>query len=318
MKSVSVSPPVHPHTCLPHLDLVCTAHSFASMRAAIDNGADCVYLALRPGQAAHPTVRADLSALKKGVAYSHARRRKAVLDLRSPIHPATWPGIRDLIVDAAYSSIDALAFSDTAVMLYCMSTFPHLPLHYAVPQERLNLAQIGDLHTRFGISNVILPPVSSLALIRQLRTLPRLDVAVQVYGTASALIAPREVARGPRKDNSSFHTGQKHGGNLPGSGIETCTRSMHSEQCAIDERASNDCNYSAKPHDASTLTLIPQLSEMGVRAIHITTNHHDAANVGRVTRVWHDAIDACYSSAGHYIIKPAWVELLNRCSGSNR
>lgn len=315
MKSASLKPPVHPQTCSPQLELVCTVHSFASLRAAIDNGADRVELVFRPDQSTNHTARTDFSVLKKGIEYAHARRRKVVLDLQSPMQPATWSGTRDLIAEAARSGIDAFAFSDPSVMLYCIGTCVHLPLHYAVPQDRLDVGQIRDLHKRFGINHVILPPVSSLALIKELRDLPQLDVAVQVYGKASAVIVPRKIGQRPQRNASSFPAEETGPVKLSEHPIDVDARPTQPDQCAAIESASNDSNYAAElAHDASTLALIPKLTKMGVRAIHIESGLHDAAKLARVTRVWHEAIEAYHSNAGHYDVKPAWLELLTRLS----
>lgn len=315
MKSVFAKSTVHPEICLPQLELVCTAHSFASLRAAIDNGADCVQLALQPGPLRNHTARSDFSALKKSIEYAHARRRKVVLRLESPIKPPAWSCMRDLIAAAARSGIDALVFSDPSVMLYCMGTFMDLPLHYAVPQDQLRFGQIRDLHERFGINHVILPPVSSLALVKQLRSLPRLDVALQVYGKASAVIVPREPGQHPQRIPSSYPSTKADSVNLSGSTIEANAWATQPDQCATDENASNDSNYAADfLHDASTLALIPKLVQMGVRAVHIESAQNDAASLARITRVWHEAIGACRTNTGHYAVKPAWVELLSRCT----
>lgn len=314
MKNASAKPPVQPHPHFRPLELGCAAGSLASLRAAVDNGADSIYLAFRPYWTGDRTIFTDFSTLKKGISYAHARRRKVSLDVPSSIPPDAWRGLCHLIAEADSAGIDALSFSDPAVMLYCANNHPHLPLHYAVPQERLHPAAIRDLHVRFGVSRVILPPVCSLALIEQLRN-THVEVEVQVYGKSSAIIGPRTLGEHTSSPVSALPAVQGNTNSFLEERLIPGAISGQANQCAIDETASNDFNYAnAASHDSSTLALIPKLARLGVRAIHVDSSQHDTANIARVTRVWHEAVNACYVSPTQYAVKPGWVELLNRCS----
>lgn len=315
MKIASAKYPLHPRSSFAPLELACTASNLASLRAAVDNGADNVHLAFRPDNTVNHTELSEFPNLKKGIDYLHARRLKAVVDVLLPVGPEGWRGVCGLISHAERSGIDAVCFSDPAIMLYCMSNHPNLPLYYAAPQDNLDCVAICDLHKRFGINRVILPPVCSLAMIEQLRGQPHLEVEVQVYGRSSEIIGPRYWGKRPAESPPSA------------TGIPTIrlsnsedrfaveATSMLSGRCATKDAASNDSNYViATSHNASALELIPQLVRLGVRAIHIEPIQHDAANLARVTRVWHEAVTACYTSPTQYTVKPRWLELLNKCS----
>jgi collagenase-like PrtC family protease len=76
----------------------------------------------------------------------------------------------------------------------------------------------------------------------------------------------------------------------------------------------NGENYYAieEPTALNTLELLPQLLEMGVRAIKIEGRQRSPAYVGQVTRVWREAIDNCCDSRQRYSVKPAWMTELNK------
>lgn len=315
MKSASAKYPLHPRSSFAPLELACTASNLASLRAAVDNGADNIHLAFRPEHTANQTELTEFPNLKKGIHYLHARRRKAIFDVLSPVGSESWRGVCSLISHAERSGIDAVCFSDPAIMLYCMSNHPNLPLYYAASQDNLNCVAICDLHKRFGINRVILPPVCSLAMIEQLRGQTHLEVEVQVYGRSSEIIWPRNWEKRPAGRPPSA-TG------IPTNALSNSedrfavdATSILSSRCATEDAASNDSNYViATSHNASALELIPQLVRLGVRAIHIEPIQHDAANLARVTRVWHEAVTACYANPAQYTVKTSWVELLNRCA----
>jgi hypothetical protein len=77
-------------TALPPMELVCPAGSLPALKAAVDNGASCVYLGLRDATNARnfAGLNFDEAAIANGIAYAHARGCK-VLWRSTPIrrHP---------------------------------------------------------------------------------------------------------------------------------------------------------------------------------------------------------------------------------------
>lgn len=191
MKNASIKPSAFAHSFPLPLELVCAADSIASLRAAVDNGADCIRLKFEPSRTPGHVPLADVAALQRGIDYAHARKRKVALTISSPMRAESWEQTRELIGAAERAGIDALAFSDPATMLYCIGTHPNLPLQYAPTQEDLNCALIRGFHQRFGIGRIVLPPVSSLPLIKQVLHYAPIEVEVRVYGGSSAVVGRR-------------------------------------------------------------------------------------------------------------------------------
>jgi putative protease len=66
-----------------------------------------------------------------------------------------------------------------------------------------------------------------------------------------------------------------------------------------------------EPTSLNTLELLPQLLEMGVKAVKIEGRQRSPAYVSQVTRVWRAALDDCLRNAARYSVKPAWMAELN-------
>ena len=77
---------------MPRMELVCPAGSLPALKAAVDNGADWVYLGLRDNTNARnfAGLNFDREALAQGLAYAHARKRRVVLTVNTYPQPATW------------------------------------------------------------------------------------------------------------------------------------------------------------------------------------------------------------------------------------
>jgi putative protease len=67
-----------------------------------------------------------------------------------------------------------------------------------------------------------------------------------------------------------------------------------------------------EPASLNTLELLPQLIEIGVRAIKIEGRQRSPAYVAQVTRVWRSAIDALRSEKASFSVKPEWLAALAR------
>ena len=69
-----------------------------------------------------------------------------------------------------------------------------------------------------------------------------------------------------------------------------------------------------EPTSLNTLELLPQLQQIGVRAIKIEGRQRSPIYVAQVTKVWRAAIDACRRDPEHFVPLPAWMAELNKVS----
>ncbi|HLE66424.1 MAG TPA: U32 family peptidase, partial [Burkholderiales bacterium] len=75
------------------MELVCPAGGLPALKAAVDNGADWVYLGLRDDTNARnfAGLNFDEGALANGLAYAHARGRKVLLAVNTYPQASNWP-----------------------------------------------------------------------------------------------------------------------------------------------------------------------------------------------------------------------------------
>jgi len=114
--------------------LVCPAGSLRALQAAVDAGADAVYMGLKDATNARnfAGLNFDFEQAREGVAYAHQRGRQVLMALN------TYAEARDVspwyrAVDSAVAmGADALIVADTAVMAYCRDHHPQLRLHLSV------------------------------------------------------------------------------------------------------------------------------------------------------------------------------------------
>jgi len=314
------------------IELVCPAGSLPALKAAVDNGADCVYLGFRDATNARnfAGLNFDDAAVAEGVRYAHQRGRKVLVALNT--YPkATSLHMWHAAVDrAAQLGVDALIMADPGLMQYTVKNHPQLRLHLSVQGSATNYEAINFYHRHFGVSRAVLPRVLSVAQVEQLAKNTPVEIEVFAFGSLCVMVEGRCAL-------SSYVTGEAPNTNGVCSpakavrwqqtpkGLESRLNGVLIDRYADGENASyptlckgrfevNDESYYAieEPASLNTLELLPKLMEMGVRAVKIEGRQRSPAYVAQVTRVWRDAIDACRANASQYVVKPAWMSEMNK------
>ena len=85
------------------LELVCPAGSLPALKAAVDNGADCVYIGFRDSTNARAFagLNFDLQGTGEAVRYAHARGKKVFLALNTYPQTANWQRWQEAVDNAA-------------------------------------------------------------------------------------------------------------------------------------------------------------------------------------------------------------------------
>jgi collagenase-like PrtC family protease len=328
----SLAPPVGAPVT-PFMELVCPAGSLPALKAAVDHGADCVYLGFRDATNARnfAGLNFDEAAINTGIRYAHDRGRKVLLALNTYPQAASPQLWQKAIDRAASSGVDAVILADPGLMAYAVKHHPNLRLHLSVQGSATNYEAINFYHQHFGIARAVLPRVLSMTQVEQL--LEKTPVEIEVFGFGSLCVmvegrcalssyvtgeAPNtNGVCSPPKAVRWVETPQGRESRLNGVLIDRYTpgeNAGYPTLCKGRFDVEDDKNYYAieEPTSLNTLSLLPQLMAMGVRAIKIEGRQRSPAYVAQVTKVWREAIDNCRDNPHRYSAKPAWMSGLDK------
>lgn len=313
-------------------ELVCPAGSLPALKAAVDNGADCVYLGFRDATNARnfAGLNFDDDAIAQGISYAHARSCKVLVALNTYPQAGNWPMWRNAAARAAHAGADALICADPALMAWVAEHHPALRLHLSVQGSATNFEAINFYHQHFGIARAVLPRVLSMAQVRQLIANTPVEIEVFGFGSLCVMVEGRCAL-------SSYATGESpntHGVCSPAKAVRWHTAPQGLEArlngVLIDRyRDAENASYPTlckgrfevegesyyaieEPASLNTLELLPQLIAAGVRAVKIEGRQRSPAYVGQVTRVWREALDACRHNLARYSVHPAWMAALGK------
>lgn len=298
------------------IELVCPAGSLPALKAAIDHGADCVYLGFRDSTNARnfAGLNFDEAAISTGIRYAHERGRKVLLALNTypqAAHVDVW---RKAVDRAADQGVDAVIMADPGLMQYACKTHPQLRLHLSVQGSATHADAINFYHQQFGISRAVLPRVLSIEQVERLVDQTPVEIEVFGFGSLCVMVEGRCAL-------SSYVTGEAPNTNGVCSpakavrwqetpkGLESRLNGVLIDRYGPGENAgyptlckgrfdvggvSDDGYYAIEePTSLNTLALLPQLMEMGVRAIKIEGRQRSPAYVAQVTKAMSGDALAC-------------------------
>ena len=170
------------------MELVCPAGSLPALKAAVDHGANCVYLGLRDATNARnfAGLNFDEAAIAQGIDHAHARGCKVFMALNTypqAANPGPWRSALDKAVDLG---VDAVILADPGLMQYAVQHHPRLLLHLSVQGSATNYEAINFYREQFGIVRAVLPRVLSMEQVRQV--IDRTQVEIEVFGFGSLCV----------------------------------------------------------------------------------------------------------------------------------
>jgi putative protease len=313
------------------MELVCPAGNLPSLKAAVDNGADAVYIGFRDDTNARHFAGLNFNDRKAHKALDYARERgvRIFVAVNTFAQPAGWKRWTDAVDLAAGLQVDALIAADMGVLGYAADTHPDLGLHLSVQASATNAPALDFYRQSFGIRRAVLPRVLSLTQVRALAVDSPVPLEVFAFGSLCIMAEGRCYL-------SSYLTGQSpntYGACSPASavrweeqadgGLETRLNGVlinrHAAGCNAGyptlckgrfKVAGRTGHALEEPTSLNTLELLPELRDLGIGAVKIEGRQRSPAYVAQVVRVWRQALDALEQDPEHFAVRSEWASVL--------
>jgi len=313
------------------MELVCPAGGLPALKAAVDNGADWVYLGLRDETNARnfAGLNFDERSLVEGVRYAHARGRKLVLAVNTYPQAATWNRWTSAVDRAAALGVDAAIIADLGLIDYTRRKHPGLEIHLSVQGSATSHEAVNFYYERFGVKRAVLPRVLSLAQVEQVVRNTPVEIEVFGFGGLCVMAEGRCALSAYACGDSPNTTGACSPGRAvrwqeTAAGLESRLNGVLIDRYAQGEhtayptlckgryRVQGETYYAIEePASLNTLELLPSFARVGVAAIKIEGRQRSPAYVAQVTRVWREAIDALAQEGASFAPRVPWIAALN-------
>lgn len=315
------------------MELLAPAGSLAALKAAMDEGADAVYIGFKDDTNARHFAGLNFNdrQLDQGINYAHQRNAHVHVALNTFAHPNRSQVWFDAVKKVHDIGADVLIASNIAVLDYAATHYPELELHLSVQASATNAAAI-NFFKPFGIKRVVLPRVLSYQQVANLKQDTDLDLEVFAYGSLCIMAEGRCYL-------SSYMTGESPntvGACSPAKfvrweessqGLESRLNNVLIDRFSDDEkvgyptlckgRFNVDGNLShalEEPTSLNTMGLLPKLKELGICSLKIEGRQRSPAYTRQVTRVWRQAIDSVMQNPTGFKQESSWQQQLSSLS----
>lgn len=253
-------------------ELLAPAGSLETFFAALEQGADAIYIGLKDFSARALAPNFSLTEVEAMVDWCHRRGRRLYIALNSLIKEAELPQLAATLAALRELRPDALIIQDLGVYYLARRLAPELPLHASTLLTLHNSAGVAQA-AALGFKRVVLARELTLTELAQIRRQTDLELEIFVHGALCYSLSGLCLL-------SSFLGGR------------AATRGRCTQPCRRLYRYRDEAGYILSPSDLSALELVPQLAALGINALKIEGRMKSGEYVSRVVQAYRLVLDA--------------------------
>ncbi len=309
-------------------EVVAPAGNISSLKAAVDAGADAVYLGFNDATNARNFEGLNFTPreLEQGIEYVRRKRKKFYVALNTFPQAEDYTRWYDAVDRAVSLGADAVIIANLGVLRYARDRHPGANLHLSTQASSSNYESINFYNRHFGIKRVVLPRVLTVAEMKEL--IQHTDVEVEVFALGGLCINIEG-----RCYLSSFVTGASTNtegacspsrfvdfSHEPDGGMSIRLNDVLLNRLSKDESSPyptcckgryempDGTTFYAfeEPESLNVLPIIPELIDAGVAALKIEGRQRTKSYVSTMTGVLREAVDACFADPNGYGVRSEW------------
>ena len=309
-------------------EVIAPAGNLASLKAAVDNGADAVYLGFSDSTNARNFEGLNFTTeeLEDGIKYVHSRGKKFFVAINTFPQAEAFPKWQKAVDTAIELEADAVIIANIGVLDYARKKYPDANLHLSTQASSSNYESINFYRKHFGIKRVVLPRVVTVEEIKRLRE--HTDVEIEVFALGGLCINVEG-----RCYLSSYVTGASTNTegacspsrfvrfiSDPSGGMSITLNNMTLNRLGRNESSpyptcckgryiKPDGSYAyvfEDPESLNVLQILPALVDAGVAALKIEGRQRTKTYVAAMTGVLRGAVDSCCADMKAYRVRPEW------------
>ena len=258
-----------------NIELLAPAGNTEALDAAVNEGADAVYLGLKTFNARMRSSNFAWSQFEAAVDSLHKRNKKVYVTVNTVLTQEETEKMYRFLKYLDSVSPDGIIVQDLGIVQMAKTHFPKLKLH-ASTQMNIASAKAANALSRFGISRVVLARELSLKEIEAVNLNTSCELEVFVHGALC-------VCQSGLCMFSSYL-----GGKSANRGM--CAQACRRLYTAHTPQGDKD-GYYFSPHDLQLIDYVPDLIKAGVSSFKIEGRMKSAEYVGTVVSAYRHVID---------------------------
>ena len=291
-------------------ELLSPAGNYEKMTAALEYGADAVYLAGRAFGMRSAADNFSVEELYAAVDDAHARGKKVYLTVNTMPHEDEYPALREYLTSLRGCAIDAMIIADLGTIATVREILPETEIHIST-QASIVSSAVARAYAALGAKRVVLARELTLNEIRAIRE--HLDSAIELEVFIHGSMCVSYSGRCLLANALNGRDGNRG----------TCTQPCRWNYTLIEEKRpdsripieeTNLGTFIMSSKDLCMIEHIPELCESGIASLKIEGRMKSAYYTAVVTNAYRMAIDAYCADPTGYRFDPRWLEELESVS----
>ena len=269
------------------IELTAPAGGWDQLVAAVNAGADSVYLGYKKFGARAYAENFDINQIKKAVVFAHSRGVKVYLTLNTLVKDREIPEVINFLNEYIYICSDGIIIQDYGIYKILKDLFKTIPIHASTQLNIHNIYSL-KLSGNLGFKRVILAREMTLDEIKDLCKKKLMEI--EVFGHGSQCYSY----------SGSCYFSSFVGGRSGNRG--KCTQPCRMKYKLLERDAGKynyiiaDGGYIFSKSDLCILDIIPEIIAAGISALKIEGRMKSPEYVGMVTKIYRKYIDLYYEN----------------------
>lgn len=268
------------------VELLAPAGSWEAFVAAVENGADAIYMGGKLFNARQFAGNFDNEQLKKALDYAHLRDVKIYLTMNTLVNDEEMEEAVNQVGEAYKAGIDGVIVQDLGLAALIRKVFPDLDLHASTQMTLYNVQGVKALE-ELGFKRAVLARELSLQEIGEIARSTPLEIEVFIHGALCISYSGQCLM-------SSFIGGRS--GNR-GKCAQPCRMKYELISDGNEARSGKDCRcgeaaYVMSPKDICSINELKDLVDAGVTSLKIEGRMKTPEYVATVVRIYRKYLDS--------------------------
>lgn len=253
------------------MELLAPAGSFSALCAAVQSGADAVYIGGSSFSARRSAVNFSIDEIKAAVRYCHLRNVKLHVAANILVKEKEKDAFLEYIGELNDIGVDAVIIQDIGMAKVVRNVYPELPLH-ASTQMTVTNEKGAKFLAEMGFSRIVLARELSFKAIKNICN--NVDVETEVFAHGAICMS---------------YSGQCLMSSIIGG--RSGNRGMCAQPCRLPYKIDEKTGYLLSPKDLCMADRVRELKEIGVSSIKIEGRLKRSEYVAAVSGVYRKYID---------------------------
>ena len=242
-----------------------------SLVAAVQNGADAVYLSGGSFGARAFAKNFDNEQLLEAIDYAHIRGVNVYVTVNTLIKDSEFEAVKDYVDFLYLNQVDAIIVQDLGLADYIRTTYPDLDLHASTQMSAHSLEDVKFLK-EFGFNRVVVAREMTIEEIKEIKE--KVDIEIEVFVHGALCVS---------------YSGQCLMSSMIGG--RSGNRGRCAQPCRQRYTILEETSYTISPRDLNTVNQVDELIKAGADSLKIEGRMKGPEYAATVVKSYRDAIN---------------------------